>query len=239
MKEKEEGPLYEIDDDAPIYNIEDEIENGDGEQPEDEDSEDNKEDQTTKRKPSPFLIMFKTLITPVEGWKSLKRARFTSDEFASRCLYPLIALAALSEGAMFFYEPNVNFSDWVMKGLSTFISFFFGYFTIMLLAGILLPKGVRPIMKKDIGKQYVMLCLSTYALFWTSIILFPFIDVVLFFLPLWTIYIAVKGVKVLRVPKDNENSTAGILCFLIIGVPIFWNWFMNEILFPANGVTPV
>ncbi|MDE6381676.1 MAG: hypothetical protein K2L57_02300, partial [Muribaculaceae bacterium] len=87
---------------------------------------------------------------------------------------------------------------------------------------------------KDIGRQFVMLTMSTLAVFWILIQVMPMFEPVLVFLPLWTIYLIYKGIRVLRVPSEVENSTTGLMCMLIIGVPIFWNWLMAEVLLPAT-----
>lgn len=239
-------PLYELDD-TPLYAIPDEIEplaasasDSDEDEEDYEEEEDEEEDEEAEannepeiknvKRPSPIGIMFKTMLGPMEGWKELKRARLSTDEFASRCYYPMIALAAISEGAMIFYEANITIGDWAKTALSTFITFFFGYFTVLFLGSFTLPRKSRDVLKKDVGKQFVMLAMSTLALFWSAICLFPMLEPVLVFLPLWTIYIVFKGVRRLRVPQEVQSSTTGLLCMLIIGVPVLWNWIMTELL---------
>lgn len=248
-------PLYSIDDDdSPLYKLEDDIissdqdrsesednvssdeddEYPDEEEAEDEYVEDDATGEQTAKDPSPLGLLFKTMFTPVEGWKALKRARLKTETFASRCFYPLIGLCAVSQAMHMFYEANVTFADWAKYGLSTFMTFFFGYFTAILFGGIVLPRKSRDMLKKEIGKQFVMLAMSTLALFWTVIQIVPMFEPVLVFLPLWTIYLVYKGVRILRVSKDVENSTTGLLCILIIGVPILWNWLVTDILLPMT-----
>lgn len=245
--------LYNLEEDEPLYSLEDPVSGvpvPDGELDEDEtvdedygsDGEesgiegetDGEDAPAVVSNPSPVKILFSTLIGPVEGWKALKRTRFKTEEFAARCFYPLVAAAALAEGVMFFYEANMTFSDWVLEAISTFVAFFFGYFTILLLGSFILPRKSREILKKDIGRQFVMLSLSSLALFWMLVTLLPMFEPVLVFLPLWTIYIVFKGVRLLRVPADVTSSTAGLLCMLVIGVPVLWKWLMEELL--AVGV---
>lgn len=236
--EDDEKPLYEIEDSLSPrpeaeYCIDDEEEDAD----EEEEDEDMDEEQLTeesvvseKKNPSPVRLLFKTMFTPVEGWKALKRARLKTEEFASRCFYPLIALAAISEVSKIFYEANVSVSDWAVDGLITFMTFFFGYFSVLLAGGFMLPPKSRDIIKKDIGKQFVMLAMSSLAIFWIFIQIMPMLEPVLVFLPLWTIYLIYKGVRILRVPEEVENSTTGLLCMLIIGIPVLWNWVLTDIL---------
>lgn len=216
----EDKPLYELDD-SPLYTVPD--------NPEPPVAPTSEQDDAGKR-PSPLRIMFKTMLGPMEGWKALKRARFTTEEFASRCFYPMTAIAALSEGSMLFYEANMTMADWAKAGLSTFIAFFFGYFTVLFLGSIVLPVKSRDVFKKDIGKQFIMLSMSTLAMFWAIINLIPMLDPVFVFLPLWTIYIVFKGVRRLRVPEEVQTSTTGLLCMLIIGVPLLWHWILTELL---------
>ena len=171
-------PLYAIEDDEkPLYEIEDSL----SPRPEEEYCiDDMDEEQPTeesvvseKKNPSPVRLLFKTMFTPVEGWKALKRARLKTEEFASRCFYPLIALAAISEVTKIFYEANVSVSDWAVDGLITFMTFFFGYFSVLLAGGFMLPSKSRDIIKKDIGKQFVMLAMSSLAIFWIFIQIMP------------------------------------------------------------------
>lgn len=187
--------------------------------------------------PAPFGVLIRSMLTPVEGFKALKRARFKTEEFAGRCFYPLIALAAVSDIAGLFYKAGFSIADWMVSGFSTFMTFFFGYFTILLAGPLLLPAKSRPLLKKDIGRQFVMLALSTLAIFWTVIQVAHMLEPVLVFLPLWTIYLVYKGVRVIRVPSEVENSTTGILCMLVIGVPILWSWLISELLIPATGAS--
>ena len=97
------------------------------------------------------------------------------------------------------------------------------------MCGILFPLSVKEALKKDIGKEFVMMNLSTLALFLAAMNIFPMIDAILVFLPLWTVYLIYKGVKILRVPVMLEARTKVILIFLIIGIPLFWNWLLDTV----------
>lgn len=232
MTSGDDKPLYNIDDEAdrPLYSIEEDSDiESDIDEDDDNDGSPDPEPEQPKRL-SPLQVLFKTMLTPVEGWKALRRARFKSDEVASRCFYPLIALAAVSDVAAMFYEAHVTFTDWAIDGLITFITFFFGYFTVLLVGGVILPRKSRFIVKEEVGKQLVMISMSTLALFWVFIQLLPMIEPVLVFLPLWTIYLIYKGVRVYRVKDEAVNSTTGLLCMLVIGAPLFWNWLFSEFL---------
>ncbi|MDE5807323.1 MAG: YIP1 family protein [Muribaculaceae bacterium] len=213
----------EEDDDNEVYNLEDDEEDEDY-----DDEEDAEEDEQSGSKGGLISLMIKILSTPVEGWKELKRRKYSPDEVASGCFFPMTAFAAISEFAAKIYT-NITVSECLIKAVFTFISFFFGYFTIMLLCGVFLPSSVKDAMKKELGKEFVMMNLSTLALFLIAINIFPMIDAVLVFLPLWTIYLIYKGVKILRVPPMLEARVKAILVFLIIGIPLFWDWLLDTV----------
>ena len=218
---EEEEPLYKIDDyldrdpapaddgDSPEKEEEEE-EHSDDEEETDAGAEEAAPSDAAKSRPSPLGILLKTMMTPVEGWKALKRARLSN-------------------------EANVTVADWLTDGIIAFVTFFFGYFTALLAGGLILPRRSRELMHKDIGRQLVMLSMSTLAIFWTLIQIAPMLEPVLVFLPIWTIYLIYKGVRVLRVPEDTATSTTGILCMLVIGCPLLWNWILTEVLFPLTG----
>lgn len=241
----------DFDDDAPLYEVDDDMDDDlEGDETVEtyleEATEDssfqsgpNKNSKNKRKHATPLRVMFSTMLTPVEGWKKLKRSRFTTEQFASGCFYPMIALATVTEICKVFYEPNHTLGEWVLDGLLTFLAFFFGYFTVLLLGGIVLPVKSRDLLKTEIGRQFVMLNLSTLAIFWSVINLIPMLDPVLVFLPIWTIYLIYKGVRVLRVSKEVENSTTGFLCLLILGAPLLWNWLLTDILLPIAFNQPV
>lgn len=240
-EEDDDKPLYSLDEQDSEDKIYDDVPDDDSVTDEDDDAEDEDdteevtsgaEDAKAAASPSPLGVLFRTMLTPVEGWKKLKRSRFKTDEVAGRCFYPLVALAAVSEVSKIFYEANVTFSDWAIDGMTTFITFFFGYFTVLLVGGIILPSQSRDFLKKEIGKQFVMVSMSTLAIFWTLIQVLPAFEPVLVFLPLWTIYLIYKGIRVLRIPNEVENSTTGLMCMLVIGAPVLWNWLFSELLLP-------
>lgn len=228
MKPDSQDNLYDISeteepiDGATIYEIED------------EDIPEQSEEPASRKMPSPLGILWKTMMTPVEGWKALKRAKFTTEQFAYRCFYPLCALAALSNVSRWFYEANTTPGEWMMDGAVTFMALFFGYFTVILLAPVLLPKASRGLVAKDFGRQFVMLALSTCALFYIAIAVVPMLDPVLVFLPLWTIYLIYKGARILRVPDEAKTPTVGLLTMLVIGAPLFWAWLLSEF-FSSTG----
>lgn len=210
------------------YVLEDEGPNEEDPGESEEDEEESEPDSINRK--AGLSLLFKILTTPVEGWKEMKRRRLSPDSIASSVFYPLVALASVSEFIRILYGSVMPLSDIVIEAVIMFMALFFGYFTVILLGSNLLPKEVRPTIKSDIGKNFTMMSVSSLALFMFGYNAFPMIDSVLVFLPLWTIYIVCKGVKILRVPKEVEIRTKGTLSCLIVGTPLLWDWLLSEIL---------
>ncbi len=177
-----------------------------------------------------FTSIFKILSNPVDGWKNLKRSKFSVEKVAVRIFYPILAIAALSEFMELFYNTDVNFADIIAISIITFITFFFSYFTVLLAGSFLLPEVCRKVLHSNFGKEYVMINITTLALFYFLYKVFPLAGPLIAFLPLLTVYIAYKGIKLFRIPYEKETLSCCIIVGLLIGAPLGWNWIFSDIL---------
>lgn len=173
---------------AEEYVIDDEVPDDDIEVKTEEESEAWRGD-TCESRPSAFGLLLKVLSNPVDGWKAVKRSKYSVDSFAAGCFYPLLGLAAVSEFTALFYESDSTLSSLLVPAVITFITFFFGYFSVLLFGEFLLPREARKTLHTYYGKEYVMINMSTLAVFYILFRLFPIVGPILAFLPLWTIYI--------------------------------------------------
>lgn len=185
--------------------------------------------QATSAK-SAFLSMTGILLTPVEGWKKLKRSRFSPEKFASNCFYPLIALASVGVFAKMFYGETGALSGLLVEAIVIFISLFLGYFSVLLAGRFFLPSDCRICLEKPFGKVFVMASMSTLALFMTFYEILPMLQPVLCFLPLWTIYSISRGIRFLRIPANRQATCTVIVSFMVIGLPVLIGWLFTEFL---------
>ena len=179
-----------------------------------------------------WSILLKTLANPIEGWKNLRRDNIPNEVFSASLFYPIIAIASISEFVPLLYGSSDSITQILLKALAAFLSLFFGYFSVIAIGGIILPKPVTEVLHNPFGKEFVMLSISSLALFLTVFNIFPMFDAVFVFLPLWTLYIICRGVRFFRVPKDKESKIQIFLCFMILGLPCLWYWLCG-ILFPG------
>ncbi|MDE5663184.1 MAG: hypothetical protein K2I37_04035 [Muribaculaceae bacterium] len=181
----------------------------------------------THRAAPAWRLLIGMMINPVEGWKKIRRARRSVEEMARDCFYPLIALAALSCFLECLWHSDYTLHMAVINAIIVFVAFFFGNFFVLLLIRWLFPKEISGIAGTDFGKKYVMYLLSTLALFYIAYRCLPMIGPVLVFLPLWTIYLSLRGARFFMLPEEKANLLKTLLCIFIVGAPIIVYWIMD------------
>jgi hypothetical protein len=228
-KEAEKDNIYvyseenEIDTSAPnISQIDNYVLNDDG----GEDENPNK----GKNGKSPLMLLLQIMLNPVNGWKAVRRQNLKSETAEKDCFYPLLALMTLSKFAVLFYSSRVELSEILIDAVTSFVSFFFGYFCILILLKIVMAKDVAGVFETNFGKVFVSLSLSSLCLFFTIMELLPMLWAVLIFLPLWTVYMVCRGTRFFRFPERRQIIYTGVLCLLIEGVPVLINWGLSQIL---------
>lgn len=225
-EEKEDDNIYvyneedqDIDDSPYNYAVETE-----------EEEPESQEEAGKAKQSSPFKLLLEVMFNPVEGWKKVRRGKIEVQTLQSSCFYPLLALLALSNFADYFYSVEVTLSGIITKAVVSFVSFFFGYFSIIMILKTFLPKNVAEYFNERFGQDFVVLSLSTMAIFSIVINLLPMLWPVLIFLPLWTIYLMYKGSKYF---KMNENQTIKSIVWTfgsVIGIPVLIDWVLNTLL---------
>ena len=198
----------------------------------DDDNDDEEEDGmlSSSNKKSSFLLLYKILLHPVEGWKALRRSNKKPEQLQSECFYPLLALLAICKFADLFYSPRTSLSEILVEAVIAFVSFFFGYFCILLILKSILPYKIGLQFQENFGKSFVIISLSSLCMFGIFIELLPMLWPILIFLPLWTIYIICKGIKFFKLPERGILRFTVILCLTIIGVPLLIDNLLDMVL---------
>lgn len=210
-----------------FYNLEDdELNHSD---PDENENDDNKENdgEDEYSVPSAFLLLLRILISPIEGWKKLRRSRLTVENIQSSCFYPILAILAISKFVNLYYIPKITLSEIVIQATVVFVSFFFGYFCIILFLRNILPKGIGKQFEESYGKEYIFMGLSSFAFFSIFIQLLPMLWPILIFLPIWTIFILCKGIKFFKFPSKGILTILLVINFSVIGIPIGIDWLLN------------
>lgn len=183
-----------------------------------------------KRKPSsPQLLLFQILMTGTAGWKDLRRSRLTPEQTASRCFYPLIALASVCRFADWVYLPEFNLSSTLISAASVFTAFFFSYFAVHVVCKWLFPYEAKSRTDTNYFKLMVQYSLSSLALFWIPAEIMPILEPLTVLLPIWTAFIITKGIRFLRLPERYHNRCMVTMIITTIIMPYFFMWLSEKI----------
>lgn len=195
-------------------------------QEEDEEQLNEEED----KKKHPFSLLLEVMFNPVQGWKRIRRLKLTAENMQSGCFYPLLAILALSKFSDYFYVAKANLSMVVSQAIVAFVSYFFGYFCVIIFMKNIFSKPVSDYMESNFGKIFIMLPMSTLVLFSIFTNLFPMLWPILIFLPLWTLYIMYKGIRFFKLGQSQVLKFTVLSCVSVIGFPELIDWLLNMIL---------
>ena len=173
---------------------------------------------------NPFILFLKVLFNPVNP---------APERMAQGCYYPVLAVLALSCFAMLFYVSSTPLQSLLVEALISFISYFLGYFTVIMLLKSFLPADCRRCFDAPFGRNFVMVAMTSLAMVRILIGLVPFFQPVLVFLPLYTIFMIVKGVRFLRCGSNRETLLMVSVSLLTIGVPWLMQWIF-VMMIPRN-----
>ena len=207
-----------------------EEENEDEEELEEAEEEEEELSDVNKKVKSPFLHLLAIMFSPVQGWKSLRRDKLSVENMQSGCFYPLLAILALSKFSAFLYTVDATLSSVITQAVIAFVSYFFGYFCILLILSNILPKNTVENFENEYGKEYIIVGLSTLVLFSILIEWLPMLWPVLIFLPLWTVYILYKGAGFFKMTENQITKFMVLTIVSVIGLPILIDWGLNELL---------
>lgn len=190
--------------------------------------DENKRDQ--KSSSYLFLLLINIMINPVEGWKKFRRRHPAPETTARGCFYPLIALSAASCFIAALYDTSLTLNECLISAVKIFMTFFFGNFLTLLLFRLGLPRQYQKIGDSDYGKNFVMINLSSLALFYTLYELLPMLGPILVFLPLWTVYTIIRGCRFFKFPQEKGNLLMTLISLYIICSPIAIYWIFDILL---------
>lgn len=178
-----------------------------------------------------FLFLF---ISPINGWKKIKNLRISSNEVAQKLFYPIIAFTALSVFMGVFYIYNFSIEELLKKAIIVFASFFFANFLIHFLSNIFLKKDSFQKIQTNYGKIFIMINLSTLSVFYILLNIFPILEPILVFTPIYTAYLVVKGCKLLRFSEGENTQSIIVLVILNICTPLVIGYLLS-IFLPTNS----
>lgn len=187
------------------------------------------EDEDEKRAPrlTMWSIVPRIMIMPASGW-ALARKNGPSPEIATiRFLLPMSLAAGISNFFTYFYPGRNSFTTVLVGAVITFCSFFLAYYIALLLQKLFLPKEGRDLPATSYGKLLTMTGIGTLALFHILTQALPMLDVILEFLPLWTIFLLYTGLKNTGVNNEKFVYALGVVCIVVVCSPYLVEWIFS------------
>ena len=179
---------------------------------------------------SPWRLFFSVLFTPVQGHKRLKNSKLDPAVMVSRVYYPVLALVSAAAFMDLAYGLDNDISSILQNAVALFVSFFITYFALFPAAGGLLGKNVSEKLASGYGRRLVSVTLTVLALNFLLYELCPVLEPVLFFAPVYTIYLITRGVKFLRLDDKRNTACIMVIVLLEIGLPYLIYWCLKAFL---------
>lgn len=198
--------------------------NQDGETPGAFGDERESESSEEEKRKSSLLILLQILFSGTIGWKDLRRSRLKAEDTAAGCFYPMAALVSACRFADWFNRPDFSLTETLTDAVAIFVSFFFSYFGVQILCRWLFPEEIKDRAESTYFRQLVQYALASLALFWIPAEIFPVIEPLTAFLPLWTIFIITKGMRFLRIPNKYETRATITLVVTTVAMPYLILW---------------
>lgn len=174
-----------------------------------------------------FMMLFSIMSNPVQGWKELRRSKNTASSLTMQLLLPICILAGVSDFCELFYDSNLSLSQVSLTCVYTFFTFFLSYYLSVVINVIFLPKVSKSYATSRYGEMMSIVGISTLALFHITESLLPIFDMIFAFLPLWTIYLIIKGMGFVKVKNNKGTYTLGVVCVSIICSPLLTDWLFS------------
>lgn len=196
-------------------------------------NDENEDNDSHANKPNPWLAFLHLLISPKLGWRQIKAAHYSSDEFARIVFYPLLALMAACRFIDKIYKADVSTSALLQKAIALFVAGFGGYYLVCLLGRAFMPTVARTKIDSSFGRIFVMavMCVLTISIIVCEVL--PWLGMMLMILPIYSAYILVKGLAPLRVPEHERTPASVLMVLLCFGVPAAIYYMLTFLMPPA------
>lgn len=169
---------------------------------------------------SPWKCFLKLFYSSGAAWHKIALTGLNSEVVARAVFYPLIALSSALAFVTMIYDSHATVAPVLQTAVITFISWFAGYFCVVLAAQNICGSTVKKVIDSACGKTFVMMCMATLVVFYILWELMPVLEPLLVFTPLYTIFLITKGVKITGIEDDKTLKASAWLSVLIIGIPI-------------------
>ncbi len=164
--------------------------------------------------------LFQLIISPGRGWEDISAAGDDKEKVAGSGLYPMLAIASLSEFIRYFYDRSLTLVNLLQHAIITYVQYFISYFLALSIFSFFISKLVDG---EPSEKKYATMI--AYGLGACSLITIienclPVELSIVQFLPVYVALILWKGERYLAVRKDREVHFILLSILTVILLPV-------------------
>lgn len=174
-----------------------------------------------------WQIAPKVMVMPQAGWELAMLSGPRPEIATIRFLLPMSLAAAGAEFFNYLYPGPLTLTETLVMAVITFCAFFLGYYLALVLAKLLLPGDAKDFPSSAYGKLLTMTGIASLAAFHVLECALPMLDTILEFLPIWTVFIIYRGMKMVGVSADKQPYAIGAVCVVTVCAPPLVVWFLS------------
>lgn len=151
-----------------------------------------------------FKNILQLIVSPTEGWKSIKKFNVPRPLFTSKVFFPLLGVLAVSVFVQYLYTFTGSLTDYLQKSIIQCSSIYFGYMLSAFALNYYLLKGES---EEGTENKVHIFTLYLYSILMMLSIInnllpvsFPFIDIFHFYV----VYLIFKGVDYLSIKSGDR-----------------------------------
>ncbi|MDE6416009.1 MAG: hypothetical protein K2K68_03155 [Duncaniella sp.] len=172
-----------------------------------------------------FKNLFQLILHPAHGWEDIARENVSARVPATRGLFPLIVLAALSVFMAPVYHSDVSVVKLVIESIATFSMFFPSYFIGTFVLVMFLGPSLNEPLDENRCRTFALYTIGLLTLITLILNCFPFLETFGMFMPIYVAIIQWKGALYLNV-KAERTGHFMLLAVLGVLVPPYLIYFL-------------
>lgn len=192
--------------------------------------EDDEEEMPSDERRTMWSLLPAIMFTPSSGWAKVRNSGPSPDIATIRFLLPLsiISGAACFLSLLYPHESDAGgFAVMLVEAVIELCSMFIGYFVALVTAKLFLPKEDKNTITTNYGKLLIMTGVATIAIFHVFYVAFPMLDFILGFLPIWTIFIQIKGMEQIKFRSDKKLLSMAVIILATVAAPAVIEWILT------------
>ncbi len=183
---------------------------------------------------APMLAFLKyilqLLLSPASGWDDIASGRPAPEELLHRGLYPLLAVAALTEFLALTWNHDAGFVSVLIRSIVDFGAYFISIFVARLLFEMYFPAMCKKEPDRRRVSLFIIFALGIMVIFQILDNVVPWDTVYLSLLPLYAVLVIYKSEAFLGVAIDSQMRFLLLGAGATVAVPLAIYYFLLLIL---------